>query len=293
MVEKFVCRRCMRELPSNRLADPHREEGRGLCKECHRDEKGGTWGLRGGFTNGKASVEPFDIEDLSLTSTDHATEESGSSKELIKVTDRNGETQRFPKIERRTEAGERFRLCEHIYRYWGPEVGEADVNSAVYQQGDENFPNEWVGQTESDPVPSLEDAQSPKAYFYRMFSARGENSPGTRAQQAYEQTHEHDIEAYRANFPQALHPEDLQTELVTIREDSRPWEDFQIPPEWAKRFEENGGVPPLKRASVDSNDEEGLSRSEAEGYLETLHNADILNALEYELLKNRIDSQLN
>lgn len=38
-----------------------------MCKECHKDESGGSWGLRGGFTDGTAKVELFELEDLSFS----------------------------------------------------------------------------------------------------------------------------------------------------------------------------------------------------------------------------------
>lgn len=166
------------------------------------------------------------------------------------------------------------------------------MNSAIYDEGDERFPNEWVGQTASDPIPSLEDAKSPKAYFYRMFVSRGEDSPGTRAKEAYEESHEHNIEAYRANYPQALHPKDLQTELVTIRKATKPWEDFQMPSEWIEQFEGSSSEPPLKISSGPQVVEE-LTQADGVEYLEAFHEAGILNLLEYQLILDRIERRLD
>lgn len=167
--------------------------------------------------------------------------------DYIEVTDRDGNTHKFPKIESRLSEGELLRLSRDIYERWGPQIGESEVVSRRYEPDDDNFPNRWIGQRIDSPEPSLKYAESPRAFFYRTIAGRSHYSPGTRAEDEFEAACEYSLEVYKANFPTAVDPEDLQTEYVTIEEVLKPWNDFQVPPTWQEKFADNGGLPPLKR----------------------------------------------
>ena len=167
--------------------------------------------------------------------------------DYIEVADRDGNTHKFPKIESRLSEGELLRLSRDIYERWGAQIGESEVISRRYDPDDDNFPNRWIGQRIDSPEPNLKHAESPRAFFYRTIAGRSHYSPGTRAEDEFEAACEYSLEVYKANFPVAVDPEDLQTEYVTVEEAPKPWNDFQVPPRWQEKFPDDGGLPPLKR----------------------------------------------
>jgi hypothetical protein len=319
MGDEFICRRCAKRFSTERLADPHKEDGAGLCIQCYRNENVVSWGTRGGLFDGETETVDFQWGDITLPENSPTTSSSQSessqpelsaqvsstspaedegtwqgdqSVEFIERTDESGEVHTYPKIEERTKEGERYRLSVEMYRRWGPIVGEAEVSSSIFDSDDDRFPNEWVGQTASDPMPSLEDARSPMAYFYRTFAAKGEGEPGTEAQLAYESVHEFDIEVYQANFPTALHPKDMETELVPVTEDEKPWRRLQLPPEWVERFADNDGIPPIKREVDDpvNEDDDNLEQKQerANEALNDLFEFGVITEKERELLSARV-----
>ena len=168
----------------------------------------------------------------------------------VTIEDREGTVYEFPKLEERFPEGERLRLSRDLYERWGREIGDSEANSRRYEPGEEGFPNRWIGQREDSPEPSLEDALSPRAFFYRTLAGRSHFAPGTEAEEAFAEACEYPLEVYRANFPVAVDPRDLQTAYVTVEESTRPWEDFQVPPRWLEAYEDSGGLPPLRRVSL-------------------------------------------
>lgn len=170
--------------------------------------------------------------------------------DYIEVTDRQGNTHQFPKIDTRIPEGELLRLSRDIYERWGPQIGESEVISRRYEPGDDGFPNRWIGQSENAPEPSLDHAESPRAFYYRTIAGRSHYAPGSEAEEAFEDACEYSLEVYKANFPVAVDPSDLETEYVTVEEAVEPWHDFQVPPGWQERYADNGGLPPLKRDST-------------------------------------------
>lgn len=176
--------------------------------------------------------------------------------EYIEVETREGETKQFPTIEERLPEGERLRLSRDLYRRWGPEIGASEVVSRRYDPDQARFPNEWIGQREGSPEPSLKDAKSPRAFYYRTIAGRSGHAPGTEAEEEFDAACDYSLEVYKANFPSAVDPTDLTTEYVTIEEAVEPWNDFQVPPGWLDRYDNTGGLPPLKRA------DDGLSERE-------------------------------
>lgn len=170
--------------------------------------------------------------------------------DYIVVTDRDGDKHRFPEIESRLPEGERLRLSEDIYRRWGPEIGASDVNSRRYEPGEDGFPNRWIGQRTGSPEPSLEQAQSPRAFFYRTLAGRSHYAPGNEAEAAFEDACEYSLEVYKANFPVAVDPRDFQTEYVTVEKATKPWDDFQVPPRWRDEYADTGGLPPLTQETT-------------------------------------------
>lgn len=140
-----------------------------------------------------------------------------------------------------------LRLSRDLYERWGPKIGESDVNSRRYEPGEDGFPNRWIGQREGAPEPSLERAESPMAFYYRTIAGRSHFAPGKRGETAFEEACEYSLEVYKANFPVAVDPNDLETEYVTVEQASEPWHDFQVPPGWEEKYADNGGLPPLKR----------------------------------------------
>ena len=172
--------------------------------------------------------------------------------EYIEVTDRKGERYQFPKIEDRLPEGELYRLSRDLYERWGAEIGAADVNSRRYDPDDDAFPNRWIGQRVGSPEPSLDQAESPRAFYYRTIAGRSGHAPGLEAEEAFNEVCEFSLNVYKANFPTAVNPSDLTTEYVTVSEATKPWHDFQVPPGWDDRYTDNGGIPPLKRDDADS-----------------------------------------
>lgn len=167
--------------------------------------------------------------------------------DYIVVADRNGDSYQFPRIESRIPEGEKLRLSQNLYERWGPEIGAADVNSRRYETDEDGFPNRWIGQREGAPEPSLEQAESPRAFFYRTIAGRSNYAPGKEAEEAFEDACEYSLEVYKANFPTAVDPRDLQTEYAVIEEATEPWNDFQVPPRWTEEYSDTGGLPPLER----------------------------------------------
>jgi hypothetical protein len=172
--------------------------------------------------------------------------------EYIQVTDRADDTHQFPKINERLPEGELYRLSQDLYTRWGQQIGESDVISRRYEPDESGFPNYWIGQREGSPEPSLEQADSPRAFYYRTIAGRGGYAPGTEAKEAFEAVCEYSLEVYKANFPTAVDPNDLTTEYVTVEEADQPWHDFQVPPGWIEKYADNDGVPPLKRTESSS-----------------------------------------
>jgi hypothetical protein len=172
--------------------------------------------------------------------------------EYIEVTDRAGDTHQFPKINERLPEGELYRLSQDLYTRWGQQIGESEVISRRYEPDESGFPNPWIGQREGSPEPSLEQADSPRAFYYRTIAGRGGYAPGTEAKEAFEAACEYSLEVYKANFPTAVGPNDLTTEYVTVEEANQPWHDFQVPPGWIEKYADNDGVPPLKRTESSS-----------------------------------------
>ncbi len=172
--------------------------------------------------------------------------------DYIEITDRDGNVHKFPKIDGRLKEGELLRLSRDLYERWGPQIGESDVNSRRYEPSEDGFPNRWIGQREHAPEPSLDHAKSPRAFYYRTIAGRSHYAPGKEAEEAFETVCEYSLEVYKANFPTAVDPNDLETEYVTVEEATKPWNDFQVPPGWGERYSDNGGLPPLKRDSEPS-----------------------------------------
>ena len=170
--------------------------------------------------------------------------------EYIEVETREGDTHRFPKLDRRLPEGERLRLSRELYTRWGQQIGESDVVSRRYEPGQEGFPNRWIGQRAGAPSPSLEHADSPRAFYYRTIAGRSGFAPGSEAEEAFADACDYSLQVYKANFPRAVDPNDLRTEYVTVEEATRPWNDFQVPPGWIDRYADNGGLPPLKRTET-------------------------------------------
>lgn len=166
--------------------------------------------------------------------------------EYVEVVDRAGDRHQFPRIEKRLPEGERYRLSQQLYERWGADIGASDVNSRRYEPGEDGFPNRWIGQREDAPEPSLERAESPRAFFYRTLAGRSHYAPGTEAKAAFEATCAYSLEVYNANFPTAVDPTDFSVEYVTVDEATEPWHDFQVPPAWSERYADTGGLPPLK-----------------------------------------------
>ncbi|MCU4719675.1 hypothetical protein [Halapricum hydrolyticum] len=171
--------------------------------------------------------------------------------DYIEVTDRERNTHQFPKIDARLPEGELLRLSRDIYERWGPEIGESEVVSRRYEPGTDGFPNRWIGQRQDSPEPSLEHAESPRAFYYRTIAGRSHYAPGEEAEEAFNEACEYSLEVYKANFPKAVDPNDLETEYVTVEKATEPWNDFQVPPGWEEKYAENGGLPPLKREQTD------------------------------------------
>jgi hypothetical protein len=169
--------------------------------------------------------------------------------DYIRVTDRDGNKHEFPRIDSRIPEGELLRLSRDIYERWGKQIGESEVISRRYEPSDEGFPNRWIGQRTESPEPSLEDAKSPRAFFYRTIAGRSHYAPGTKAEDAFDEVCKYSLEVYKANFPTAVDPNDLQTEYVTVEKATKQWNDFQVPPGWQDRFPDYGGIPPLKQDS--------------------------------------------
>lgn len=167
----------------------------------------------------------------------------------IEVTDREGNVHQFPKIDGRLKEGELLRLSRDLYERWGSEIGESEVNSRRYDPTEDGFPNQWIGQRDDAPEPSLDHAKSPRAFYYRTIAGRSHYAPGEEVEEAFETACEYSLEVYKANFPTAVDPNDLETEYVTVEESIEPWNDFQVPPGWETRYDDNGGLPPLKRNS--------------------------------------------
>lgn len=160
--------------------------------------------------------------------------------------DRNGQIYRFPEIRNRLPEGEEYRLSKDLYERWGAEIGASNVNSRRYEPGESGFPNYWIGQREESPEPSLEDALSPRAFFYRTLAGRSGRAPGVRAKEAFEEACDYSLEVYKANFPEAVDPQTLSNAYTTVEKATKPWEDFQVPPAWELQYIENDGLPPLK-----------------------------------------------
>ena len=160
--------------------------------------------------------------------------------------DRNGEIHRFPEIRTRIPEAEEYRLSKDLYERWGAEIGASDVNSRRYEPNENRFPNHWIGQRKDSPEPSLEDAKSPRAFFYRTLAGRSGNAPGVRAKEAFEEACDHSLEVYKANFLEAVDPQTLSNAYTTVEKGTKPWEDFQVPPAWELQYIENDGLPPLK-----------------------------------------------
>ncbi|QLD90374.1 hypothetical protein HWV07_15550 [Natronomonas salina] len=167
--------------------------------------------------------------------------------EYIEVTDRDGETHQFPKIDGRLREGELYRLSHDLYERWGSEIGVSEVNFRRYEPDDDGFPNRWIGQRVGSPEPSLKQAESPRAFYYRTIAGRSHHAPGIEAEEAFEAACDYSLEVYKANFPTAVNPNDFEIEYVTVEKATEPWHDFQVPPGWANEYADNGGLPPLKR----------------------------------------------
>lgn len=167
--------------------------------------------------------------------------------DYIEVTDREGNTHQFPRIKSRLPEGELLRLSRDIYERWGPEIGESEVVSRRYEPGSKGFPNRWIGQRENLPEPSLEHAESPRAFYYRTIAGRSHYAPGEDAEEAFTETCEYSLEVYKANFPRAVDPNDLETEYIVLEKATESWNDFQVPPGWQEKYADNSGLPPLKK----------------------------------------------
>lgn len=166
--------------------------------------------------------------------------------DFITVKDRSGESHHFPKIDNRIPEAEEFRLSKDLYERWGKEIGESDVISRRYKRGESGFPNRWIGQREDAPEPSLDDAESPRAFYYRTLAGRSGRAPGVKAKEAFESACEYSLEVYKANFMEAVDPHTLSESYTTVEKATKPWEDFQVPPTWELQYIENDGLPPLK-----------------------------------------------
>jgi hypothetical protein len=164
---------------------------------------------------------------------------------FITVEDRTGGVHRFPRIPNRIPEAEEHRLSKELYERWGAEIGASDVISRRYKTGESGFPNRWIGQTRASPEPTLEDAKSPRAFFYRTLAGRGKHAPGSRAKEAFEDACEYSLEVYKTNFPTAVDPQTLSKTYTTVERATKPWNDFQVPPGWESRYSANGGLPPL------------------------------------------------
>lgn len=222
---------------------------------------GYTPSTHGHDTTGNESLDRIAEEYFGEGAADTITWNGEEISAYISVTDRDGTVHEFPAIESRFAAGERLRLSRDLYRRWGPEIGQSDVVSRRYEPGDQGFPNRWIGQREGAPEPSLEAAESPRAFFYRTLAGRGGFAPGSEAESDFADVCEYSLEVYKANFPVAVDPQDLQTEYVTVEEATCPWNDFQVPPDWIERYADTGGLPPLKAESgLSERDQEVLSR---------------------------------
>lgn len=166
--------------------------------------------------------------------------------DFITVEDRNAEIYRFPEISSRMPEAEEYRLSKNLYERWGAEIGASNVNSRRYEPGESGFPNHWIGQREGSPEPSLDNAVSPRAFFYRTLAGRSGQAPGVRAKEAFEEACDYPLEIYKANFPEAVDPQTLSNTYTTVEKATKPWEDFQVPPAWELQYIENDGLPPLK-----------------------------------------------
>lgn len=122
--------------------------------------------------------------------------------------------------------------------------------SRRYEPTESGFPNRWIGQQEESPEPSLDDAKSPRVFFYRTIAGRSGYAPGERAKENFDEACEYSIEVYKANFPKAVDPQTLSTTYDTVEKATRPWEDFQVPPGWKEQYIENDGLPPLYHQSA-------------------------------------------
>lgn len=166
----------------------------------------------------------------------------GAEPDTLTVTDRNGTEHEFPRLDERNETAEAYRIFEQVYRRWGPTVGESIINSARYEEDEAGFPNRWIGQTEDDAEPSIEDAVSPLAYYYREYGSHGEGELAREYKDAFDEECEFDLETYRANFPNPTSVDPFDSPLETVDKSVKPWEDFHLPVNWATRFD---GIPPL------------------------------------------------
>lgn len=166
--------------------------------------------------------------------------------DFVTKEDRSGEIHRFPEIRSRIPEAEQYRLSKDLYERWGAEIGASEVNSRRYEPGESGFPNFWIGQREDSPEPSLDDAMSPRAFFYRTLAGRSGRAPGVKTKEAFEEACEYSLEVYKANFPTAVDPQTLSNTYPTVEKATKPWEDVQVPPAWERRYTENDGLPPLK-----------------------------------------------
>lgn len=166
--------------------------------------------------------------------------------DYVTVEDRSGEVYRVPNIQNRIPEAEEFRLSKDLYERWGKEIGESEVISRRYEPGESGFPNRWIGQREDAPEPSLEDAESPRAFFYRTLAGRSGHAPGTRAKEAFEAACEYSLTVYKMNFPTAVDPQTLSREYVTVEKSTLPGMGFQVPPAWESKYE--SCLPPLIRS---------------------------------------------
>lgn len=167
--------------------------------------------------------------------------------DYIEVEDLEGEVHKFPKIEERLPEAEAFRLSKDLYERWGPLLGESKVNSRQYEPEEDGFPNQWIGQREGSPEPNLEEAKSPLAFFYRKLAGRSGRAPGAKLKRLFEESCDYSLTVYKANFTNAVAPQDFSKSYITIERATKPWNDFQIPKSWTTKYIDNDGLPPLHK----------------------------------------------
>jgi len=193
--------------------------------------------------------------DLSVDSSTNAETETETRKEGVDYIVWNGDEyesfiesedgQKVPKIDERFVEGEMYAFSGFLGWQLGSKIGESELSSAIHDESDDRFPNLAIGQTESGL--ELENAISPGHYWYRVAGAKDSKDKikGKFHDKCEEMGIPKNLEVYKRNFPVRQHPESGK-QMVTVKEvENKPWENHQVPAQWAEEYAENDGMPPV------------------------------------------------